>query len=97
MINHYSTREDTHLALKQSINPESEIGPIMQMLDVFHLSYTAEANDGWCCTESVVSREAILLYTKDQYKLAKEMILQDPHWKWGYALERIIGIMFNNC
>ena len=76
---------------------DSEIPPILRLLNVFNLIYTPEANDGWCCVESVISREAILLYTKDQYKFAKEVILQDPDWKWGWALERIIGLMFNNC
>ena len=78
-----------------------EMPLIIRMLNIFSLTYIPEANDGWCCTESVISREAILLYTKDQYKLAKEMILQDPNpnppWGWGYALERIIGIIFNKC
>jgi hypothetical protein len=76
---------------------DSEIPPIIRMLNVFNLTYTPGANDGWCCVESVISREAILLYTKNQYKFAKEMILRDPHWKWSWALERIIGVMFNTC
>ena len=76
---------------------ESEIPPIVRMLNVLNLTYDPEANDEYCCTESVISREAILLYTKDQYKFAKEMILRDPRWKWGYALERLISNMFNKC
>ena len=80
-----------------SLIRKNEIVPITRILNVFNLTYTPEASDGWCCTESVISRKAILLYTKDQYKMVEEMILRDPDWKWGYALERIISVMFNEC
>ena len=74
---------------------------VYRRLHVVNKKYSKVKNDGYCCTESILSKEAITQYPKEAYQEWLNMLkdienqqMRGKCIKYGYAWERAMSNVF---
>eukprot|EP00310_Coccolithus_braarudii_P017651 CAMPEP_0183352656 /NCGR_PEP_ID=MMETSP0164_2-20130417/29574_1 /TAXON_ID=221442 /ORGANISM="Coccolithus pelagicus ssp braarudi, Strain PLY182g" /LENGTH=199 /DNA_ID=CAMNT_0025525135 /DNA_START=153 /DNA_END=752 /DNA_ORIENTATION=- len=58
---------------------------------------SGEAADRVCCSEVVLSRRAIRVYSNSTYTRLMLEARSNPDWAWGFAMERMQDSLFGEC
>lgn len=71
-----------------------ESGPIRAYLKLFNVTYDSAKHDPYAGLEMVLSKKSIQRHSKATYDTVADHIRLHPESKWGWALDRIKGIVW---